>query len=61
MSDKEQSSLFLEEILECTFEALSGNEAFDEETLGRLKKLASSSGLTEFEGIVQALVSGEEN
>ena len=59
MPDEEQSSLFLEQIIESTFEALSENEAFDEETLGRLRKLASSSGLTSFEGIVEALVSGE--
>ena len=61
MPDEEQSSLFLERIIESTFEALSRNEAFDEETLGRLRKLASSSGLTNFERIVEALVSGEGN
>ena len=59
MPDGEQSSLFIEQIIESTLEALSENEAFDEETLGRLRELASSSGLTNFERIVEALVSGE--
>ena len=58
MPDEEQSSLFLDQIVESTFEALSENKAFDEETLGRLRELASSSGLTNFEPIVEALVSG---
>ena len=61
MSDEEQGSPFLEQIIESTFEALSENEAFDEETLGRLRELASSSGLANFERIVEALVSGEGN
>ena len=30
MPDEEQSSLFLEQIIESTFEALSENETFDE-------------------------------
>ena len=59
MPDEEPSSLFLEQIIESTFEALAENETFDEETLGRLRELASSSGLTNFERIVEALVSGE--
>ena len=59
MLDEEQSSLFLEQIIETTLEALSENDAFDEETLGRLRKLANSSGLTNFERIVEALVSRE--
>ena len=59
MPDEEPSSLFLEQIIESTFKALAENETFDEETLGRLRELASSSGLTNFERIVEALVSGE--
>ena len=59
MPDEEQSLLFLERIIESTLEALSENETFDEETLGRLRELASSSGLTNFERIVESLVSGE--
>ena len=59
MPDEEQSSLFLEQIIESTFEALSENETFDEETLDRLRELASSSGLTSYERIVEALVSRE--
>ena len=61
MLDEEQGSLFLEQIVESTFEALSENETFDEKTLGRLRELASSSGLTNFERIVEALVNGEES
>lgn len=59
MPDEEKGSLFLEQIVESTFEALSENETFDEETLGRLRELVSSSGLTNFERIVDALVSGD--
>ena len=59
MPDKEQSSLFLEQISESTFEALSENEAFDEESLGRLRKLASSSGLTDERRVVEALSKGQ--
>ena len=59
MPDKKQNSVFLEQIIESTLEALSENGAFDKKTLGRLRELASSSGLTNFERIVEALVSGE--
>ena len=60
MPDVEQNPLFLEQIIESTFDALSENESFDQETLGRLRELASSSGLTNFEHIVEALVSGDK-
>lgn len=59
MPDEEQGSQFLEQIIESTFESLTENKAFDEETLGRLRKLASSSSLTSYERIVEALVSRE--
>ena len=61
MPNEEQSSLFLEQIIESTLEALSVNETFDEETLVRLRELASSTGLTNFADIVEALVSGERS
>ena len=59
MPDKEQSSLFLEQIIESTLEDLSKDEAFDKETMHRLRKLANSSSLTSFERVVEALVGGE--
>ena len=59
MPYKEQSSQFLEQIIESTLEALSNDDAFDEETMHRLRKLANSSGLNSFEGVVEALVGGE--
>lgn len=61
MPDKEQNSQFLDQIIESTFKALSENETFDEETLDRLKGLSSSSGLTNFELIVEALVRGKQS
>ena len=61
MPGEEQSSQFLEQIIESTLGALSENDAFDEETLSRLRELVASSDLTKYERIVEALDSGEKN
>ena len=44
MPDGEQSSQFLEQIIETTLEALSENASFDEETLVRLRGLVRFIG-----------------
>ena len=59
MPDEEQSSQFLEQIIEATLEALSENAAFDEETLARLRGVVASADLTKYERIVEALGNGE--
>ena len=59
MPDGEQSSQFLEQIIETTLEALSENASFDEETLVRLRGLVASSDLTNYERIVEALGNGD--
>ena len=60
MPDEGQTSQFVDQIIECTMQTLSENPAFDDETLARLKELAGSSGLTDFEKVVEALSVGEE-
>ena len=59
MPDEDQSSQFVDEIVECTLQALSENPAFDDVTLTRLRELAGVSGLASFEKVVEAL-SAEE-
>ena len=59
MPDEEQSSHFLEHIIESTLQALSENDSFDEETLARLRVLVASSDLTKYERVVEALSSGD--
>ena len=61
MPDKEQSSQFLDQIIESTLQALSENNSFDEETLGRLRGLVALSDLTRYERVVEALSSGDGN
>ena len=60
MPDKGQTSQFVDDIVERTLQAISKNPAFDDETLARLKELASASGLADFEKVVEALSAGEE-
>ena len=55
MPDEGQTSQFVDQIIERTLEVLSENPDFDEETLARLKELADSSDLTDFEKVVAAL------
>ena len=59
MPDEGQSSRFVDEIVECTLQALSENPAFDDATLAQLRELAAASGLASFEKVVEAL-SAEE-
>lgn len=59
MPDEDQSSQFVDEIVECTLQALSENPAFDDVTLTRLRELAGVSELASFEKVVEAL-SAEE-
>ena len=59
MSDEGQTSQFVDEIVECTLQALSENPAFDDATLARLRELASAPGLAEFRKVVEALSTGE--
>ena len=60
MPNEIQTYQFIDEIMECTLQALSENPAFDDETLVRLKELAGSSGLKNFEIVLEALSAGEE-
>ena len=55
MPDAGQTSQFVDQIIERTLEVLSENPDFDEETLARLKELAGSSDLTDFQKVVSAL------
>ena len=52
MPDEGQTSQFVDQIIERTLQALSENPDFDEETLARVKELAGSSDLTDFEKVV---------
>ena len=55
MPDEGQTSQFVDQIIERTLQVLSENPDFDEETLARLKELAGTSGLADFEKVVAAL------
>ena len=55
MPDEGQTSQFVDQIIERTLQVLSENPDFNDETLTRLKELAGSSGLTDFEKVVAAL------
>ena len=59
MPNQEHGSQFIEQILEQTLETLSEHPAFDDETVRRLKELAGSSGLTNFQQVIEALSNGE--
>ena len=59
MLNEEHPFPFIDQIVEHTLEGLSGHPAFDCETLRRLKQLAESTGLTNFQQIVEALSTGE--
>ena len=56
----ETSSPFLDQILARAFETISEHPAFDEELLEHLRGLAESGDLLEFERVVTALKTGEE-
>ena len=59
MPDESQTSQFVDQIIECTLQALSENPAFDDETLVRLRELAGTSGRADFEKVVEALSAGD--
>ena len=59
MSSEEIHSQFVDEIIGRTLQALSENEAFDDETLARLKKLAGLPDLVNYEKIVEVLSGGK--
>ena len=59
MPDKGQPSQFVDQIIERTLQVLSANPDFDDETLARLKELAGSSGITDYEKVVAALSTEE--
>ena len=59
MPDEGQTSQFVDQIIERTLQVLSENPDFDDKTLARLKELAGSSGLTDFEKVVAALSTAE--
>ncbi|MDP2948806.1 MAG: hypothetical protein Q8P22_04645 [Chloroflexota bacterium] len=56
MSQEDAASPALaEQIVVQAFEALAQHNEFDAETIARLRELAKSSGLTEWERVVSAL------
>ena len=55
MSDKGQTSQFVDRIVEQTLQALSENPVFDCKTTIKLKELAESSGWTNDRLVVEAL------
>ncbi len=59
MSNEEIHSEFVEEIIERTLQALSNNGEFDEETLARIRELAGSPDLIDYEKLVDALGGGK--
>ena len=59
MCDEGQTSQFVDRIIERTLQELSENPLFDDEALNRLKELASSSGLTNDQRVVEALSKGQ--
>ena len=59
MPNGEVMSQFIDEIIERTLEALSEHPEFDDDTLGRLRQLADSSGLAISDDVADVLSSGE--
>ena len=55
MSEAMDNSQFLDAILERVFDAVSEHGSFDQESVNRLKDLARSGDLTDFNRIVDAL------
>ena len=58
VTEEDQSSEFLYQIIQHTVQALSPNPAFDDKTLGRIKELAGASGLKNDQQVVEALSTG---
>ena len=50
---------FVDQIIEKTLQAISESPSFDDETLSRLKELATSTGLTNDQKVVEALSTGQ--
>lgn len=61
MPEEDQKSQFLIQIIEQTLKVLSESPAFDNETLRSLEELAKSSGLTDYQRVVESLSTREEN
>lgn len=55
-----ETSHFVDQIVEKTFEALANRAEFDEATLTRLRELAEAKGLSKYESVVNALVGDVE-
>ena len=60
VSSEGQPSQFIDEIVECTLQAVAEYSVFDDVTLARLRELADASTLTDYEKVVEALSSGEK-
>ena len=59
MSARRLKSAFVDQIVRQTLEALSERPEFDDDTLDRLRELAATSELINFEKVVAALNNGE--
>ena len=55
-----ESTLFINQIVKNTLDALINREEFDEATLTRLNELAAAKGLSSFRAVVNALVGPQE-
>ena len=59
VTEEDQSSEFMYQIIQHTLQALSKTPAFDDKTLRLIKELAEASGLTNDQQVVEALSAGQ--